>query len=103
MTVIKVSRDILLSLTIKKNKTMDITPNPNNFDSSIISNKDLLVLLITHLEYVKSLRNNIFVKLSANQIEFLDTKIDKLTHKIEYLMSKLSIEDLFDMAINKIH
>ena len=82
---------------------MDITPNPNNFDSSIISNKDLLILLITHLEYVKSLRNNIFVKLSANQIEFLDNKIDKLTHKIEYLMSKLSIEDLFDIDINKIH
>ena len=82
---------------------MNITPNPNNFDSSIISNKDLLVLLITHLEYVKSLRNNIFVKLSANQIEFLDNKIDKLTHKIEYLKSKLSIEDLFDIDINKIH
>ena len=82
---------------------MDITPNPNNFDSSIISNKDLLILLITHLEYVKSLRNNIFVKLSANQIEFLDTKIDKLTHKITYLMSKLSIEDLLSIDINKIH
>jgi hypothetical protein len=82
---------------------MNITPNPNNFDSSIISNKDLLVLLITHLEYVKSLRNNIFVKLSANQIEFLDNKINKLSHKIEYLMSKLSIEDLLDIDINKIH
>ena len=82
---------------------MDITPNPNNFDSSIISNKDLLVLLITHLEYVKSLRNNIFVKLSANQIEFLDNKIDKLTHKIEYLMSKLSIEDLQAIDINVPH
>lgn len=82
---------------------MNITPNPNNFDSSIISNKDLLVLLITHLEYVKSLRNNIFVKLSANQIEFLDNKIDKLTHKITYLMSKLSIEDLLSIDINKIH
>ena len=82
---------------------MNITPNPNNFDSSIISNKDLLVLLITHLEYVKSLRNNIFVKLSANQIEFLDNKIDKLTHKIEYLMSKLSIEDLLSIDINKVH
>ena len=64
---------------------MNITPNPNNFDSSIISNKDLLVLLITHLEYVKSLRNNIFVPLLAHQIEFLDTKIVKLTNKIEYL------------------
>ena len=82
---------------------MDITPNPNNFDSSIISNKDLLVLLITHLEYVKSLRNNIFVKLSANQIEFLDNKINKLTHKIEYLRNKLSIEDLLDIDINKVH
>ena len=82
---------------------MDITPNPNNFDSSIISNKDLLVLLITHLEYVKSLRNNIFVKLSANQIDFLDTKIDKLTYKIEYLMSKISTEDLISININKIH
>ena len=82
---------------------MDITPNPNNFDSSIISNKDLLVLLITHLEYVKSLRNNIFVKLASHQIEFLDTKIDKLTHKIEYLMSKLSIEDLLAIDINKVH
>ena len=82
---------------------MDITPNPNNFNSSIISNKDLLALLITHLEYVKSLRNNIFVKLSANQIEFLDNKINKLTHKIEYLMSKLSIEDLLDIDINKVH
>ena len=82
---------------------MNITPNPNNFDSSIISNKDLLELLITHLEYVKSLRNNIFVKLSANQIEFLDTKIDKLSHKIIYLMSKLSIEDLLSIDINKIH
>lgn len=79
---------------------MDITPNPNNFDSSIISNKDLLVLLITHLEYVKSLRNNIFVKLSANQIEFLDNKIDKLTHKIEYLKSKLLVEDLQSININ---
>ena len=82
---------------------MDITPNPNNFNSSIISNKDLLVLLITHLEYVKSLRNNIFVKLSANQIEFLDNKIDKLTHKIEYLRSKLLIEDLLSIDINKVH
>ena len=82
---------------------MNITPNPNNFDSSIISNKDLLVLLITHLEYVKSLRNNIFVNLSVNQIEFLDTKIDKLTHKIEYLKSKLSIEDLLSIDINKVH
>ena len=82
---------------------MDITPNPNNFDSSIISNKDLLVLLITHLEYVKSLRNNIFVKLSANQIEFLDNKINKLSHKIEYLMSKLTIEDLLSIDINKIY
>ena len=82
---------------------MNITPNPNNFDSSIISNKDLLVLLITHLEYVKSLRNNIFVKLSANQIEFLDNKINKLSHKIEYLMSKLSIEDLLSIDINKVH
>ena len=82
---------------------MNITPNPNNFDSSIISNKDLLTLLITHSEYVKSLRNNIFVKLSANQIEFLDNKIDKLTHKIEYLKSKLSIEDLLSIDINKIH
>ena len=82
---------------------MNITPNPNNFDSSIISNKDLLVLLITHLEYVKSLRNNIFVKLSANQIEFLDNKINKLSHKIEYLVSKLTIEDLLDIDINKVH
>ena len=82
---------------------MNITPNPNNFNSSIISNKDLLVLLITHLEYVKSLRNNIFVKLSANQIEFLDNKIDKLTHKIEYLRSKLLIEDLLSIDINKVH
>ena len=82
---------------------MDITPNPNNLDSSIISNKDLLVLLITHLDYVKSVRNNIFVKLSANQIEFLDTKINKLTHKITYLMRKISIEDLLSMDINKAH
>ena len=80
---------------------MDITPNPNNVDSSIISNKDLLVLLITHLEYVKSLRYNVFIKLSAHQIEFLDTKIDKLTHKIGYLMSKISIEDLLFIDINK--
>lgn len=82
---------------------MDITPNPNNFDSSIISNKYLLALLITHLEYVKSLRNNIFVKLSANQIEFLDNKINKLSHKIEYLVSKLTIEDLLSIDINKVH
>ena len=81
---------------------MNITPNPNNFDSSIISNKDLLTLLITHLEYVKLLRNNIFVKLSANQIEFLDNKINKLTHKIEYLMNKLTIEDLLSIDINKV-
>ena len=97
---------------------MDITPNPNNFDSSIISNKDLLELLITHLEYVKSLRNNIFLKLSAqqvvfldnkitklsvNQIEFLDNKINKLSHKIEYLVNKLTIEDLLSIDINKVH
>ena len=82
---------------------MNITPNPNNFDSSIISNKDLLELLITHLEYVKSLRNNIVVKLSANQIEFLDNKINKLSHKIEYLVSKLTIEDLLSIDINKLH
>ena len=82
---------------------MNITPNPNNFDSSIISNKDLLVLLITHLEYVKSLRNNIFIKLSVNQIEFLDNKINKLSHKIEYLMSKLTIEDLLSIDINKVY
>ena len=82
---------------------MDITPNPNNFDSSIISNKDLLVLLITHLEYVKSLRNNIFVPLLAHQITFLDAKIEKLSHKIEYLKSKLLIEDLQAIDINGVH
>ena len=82
---------------------MDITPNPNNFDSSIISNKDLLVLLITHLEYVKSLRNNIFVKLSVNQLEFLDNKINNLSHKIESILRKLTIEDLLSIDINKIH
>ena len=82
---------------------MDITPNPNNLDSSIISNKDLLELLITHLEYVKSLRNHIFVKLSTNQIEFLDNKINKLSHKIEYLVNKLTIEDLLSIDINKVH
>ena len=81
---------------------MNITPNPNNFDSSIISNKDLLVLLITHLEYVKSLRNNIFVKLAAHQIEFLDNKINKLTHKIEYLMSKLSPEEVAALTLNSL-
>ena len=74
---------------------MDITPNPNNFNSSIISNKDLLELLITHLEYVKSLRNNIFLKLSAQQVVFLDNKITKLSNKIEYLKSKVSPEDTF--------
>ena len=79
---------------------MYITPNPNNLDESIISNKDLLELLITHLEYIKSLRYNIFLKLSAHQIEFLDTKIDKLTHKIEYLMSKLSTEEVLLITIN---
>ena len=82
---------------------MDITPNPNNFDSSIISNKDLLVLLITHLEYVKSLRNNIFVKLTTHEIEFLDNKIVKLTNKIEYLKTKLSVEDLQAININGVH
>ena len=81
---------------------MNITPNPNNLESSIIDNKDLLTLLITHLEYVKSLRNNIFVKLSANQIEFLDTKIDKLTHKIEYLKSKLSPEEVAALSLNSL-
>ena len=74
---------------------MNITPNPNNLDSSIISNKDLLKLLITHLEYVKSLRNNIFVEFSVNQAKFLDNKITKLSNKIEYLKSKLSPEDTF--------
>ena len=82
---------------------MNITPNPNNFDSSIISNKDLLVLLITHLEYVKSLRNNMFLRLAPHERLFLDNKIDKLTNKIEYLKSKLSIEDLHSIDINKIH
>ena len=82
---------------------MNITPNPNNFDSSIISNKDLLVLLITHLEYVKSLRNNIFVKLTIHEIEFLDNKIVKVTNKIEYLKSKLSVEDLQAIDINAPH
>ena len=79
---------------------MNITPNPNNFDSSIIDNKDLVVLLTTHLEYVKSLRYNIFIKLTTHEIEFLDNKIVKLTNKIEYLKSKLSVEDLQFININ---
>ena len=79
---------------------MNITPNPNNLDSSIIDNKDLVVLLTTHLEYVKSLRNNIFVKLTTHEIEFLDNKIVKLTNKIECLKSKLSVEDLHSVNIN---
>ena len=74
---------------------MNITPNPNNLDSSIIDNKDLVVLLTTHLEYVKSLRYNIFLKLTAQQVEFLDNKITKLSNKIEYLKSKVSPEDTF--------
>ena len=82
---------------------MDITPNPNNFNSSIISNKDLILLLTTHLEYVKSLRYNIFIRLTTHEIAFLDNKIVKLTNKIEYLKSKLSIEDLQFIDINKIH
>lgn len=82
---------------------MNITPNPNNFDSSIIDNKDLVVLLTTHLEYVKSLRNNIFIKLATHEIEFLDNKIVKLTNKIEYLKSKLLIEDLHSIDINITH
>ena len=81
---------------------MDITPNPNNLESSIISNKDLLVLLITHLEYVKSLRKNIFVNLSVYQIVFLDNKIDKLTNKIEYLKSKLSPEEVIALIPNSL-
>jgi uncharacterized protein YeeX (DUF496 family) len=79
---------------------MNITPNPNNLDSSIIDNKDLVVLLTTHLEYVKSLRNNIFVKLKTHEIEFLDNKTVKLTNKIGYLKSKLSVEDLQSININ---
>ena len=70
---------------------MNITPNPNNLDSSIIDNKDLVVLLTTHLEYVKSLRYNIFVKLTTHEIDFLDNKIVKLTNKIECLKSIISI------------
>ena len=81
---------------------MNITPNPNNLESSIINNKDLLVLLITHLEYVKSLRKNIFVSLSVKQIVFLDNKIDKLTHKIEYLKSKLSPEEVLALTPNRL-
>ena len=81
---------------------MNITPNPNNFDSSIISNKDLLVLLITHLEYVKSLRNNIFVKLVSHEKLFLDNKIDKLSNKIEYLKSKVSPEKVLALTPNNL-
>ena len=81
---------------------MNITPNPNNFDSSIISNKDLLVLLITHLEYVKSLRNNIFVKLVSHERLFLDNKIDKLSNKIEYLKSKVSPEKVLALTPNNL-
>ena len=68
---------------------MNITPNPNNLNSSIIDNKDLVVLLTTHLEYVKSLRYNIFIRLTTHEIEFLDTKIVKLTNKIEDLKTKI--------------
>ena len=82
---------------------MNITPNPNNLDSSIIDNKDLVVLLTTHLEYVKSLRYNIFIKLTTHEIEFLDNKIVKLTNKIGYLKTKLSVEDLQSIDINVIH
>ena len=82
---------------------MNITPNPNNFNSSIISNKDLLTLLITHLEYVKSLRYNIFIRLTTHEMEFLDNKIVKVTNKIEYLKSKLSVEDLQAIDINVPH
>ena len=81
---------------------MNITPNPNNLDSSIISNKDLLVLLITHLDYVKSLRNNIFVKLALHERLFLDNKIDKLSNKIEYLKSKLSPEEVLALTPNRL-
>ena len=81
---------------------MNITPNPNNFDSSIISNKDLLVLLITHLDYVKSLRNNIFITLNIHQKAFLDNKITKLSNKIEYLKSKLSPEEVLAITNNLI-
>ena len=79
---------------------MNITPNPNNLDASIISNKDLLVLLITHLDYVKSLRNNIFITLTIHQKAFLDNKITKLSNKIEYLKSKLSPEEILSININ---
>lgn len=82
---------------------MNITPNPNNLDSSIIDNKDLVVLLTTHLEYVKSLRYNIFIRLTTHEIEFLDNKIVKLTNKIEYLKTKLSVENLQSIDINVTH
>ena len=79
---------------------MNITPNPNNLDSSIIDNKDLILLLTTHLEYVKSLRYNRFIRLTTHEIEFLDNKIVKLTNKIGYLKTKLSVEDLQFININ---
>ena len=79
---------------------MNITPNPNNLNSSIIDNKDLILLLTTHLEYVKSLRYNIFIRLTTHEIEFLDNKIVKLTNKIGYLKTKLSVEDLQFININ---
>ena len=82
---------------------MDITLNPNNLNSSIIDNKDLIVLLTTHLEYVKSLRYNIFVKLTTHEIEFLENKIDNLTNKIGYLKSKLSVKNLQSIDINVTH
>lgn len=82
---------------------MNITPNPNNLNSSIIDNKDLILLLTTHLEYVKSLRYNIFIRLTTHEIEFLDNKIVKLTNKIEYLKTKLSVEDLQSIDINVTH
>ena len=79
---------------------MNITPNPNNLNSSIIDNKDLILLLTTHLEYVKSLRYNIFIRLTTHEIEVLDNKIVKLTNKIGYLKTKLSVEDLQFININ---
>ena len=81
---------------------MDITPNPNNLNSSIISNKDLFVLLITHLEYIKSLRNNIYIELTVSQKAYLIHKRDKLTNKIEYLKSKLSPEEVLALTLNNL-
>ena len=68
---------------------INITPNPTDKTTSIVSNQGLLEVLTGHKAYVITLRDNIFAKHTEINLRYLNNKVVELTAHIEKLQARI--------------